>query len=123
MKTTVPTTIDEYISGFPVDVQKKLEQIRAAIRKAAPDAEETILYAMPAYIYHGHLVFFSAYKKHIGFYPVPAGDEAFQHEVAVYKKHRSTLQFPLDKPLPITLIAKTVKLRMQENKQASRQSK
>ncbi len=115
MKSTIPKTIDEYISGFPVDIQKKLKQIREAIKKAAPDAEEAIKYGMPTFIYQGNLVFFSAYKNHIGFYPVPAGDKAFQQEIAIYKKHKGTLQFPLDKPVPLSLVTKAVKLRVQEN--------
>jgi len=115
MQSLLPKNIDEYIMNFPADVQKKLEQIRRTIKKAAPNAEEAIKYAMPSFIYNGNLVYFAAYKKHIGFYPVPLGDAAFKKEVSVYQKTKGTLQFPLDKPVPLDLIARIVKLRVAEN--------
>ena len=115
MQSLLPKNIDEYIMNFPADVQKKLEQIRRTIKKAAPNAEEAIKYAMPSFIYNGNLVYFAAYKKHIGFYPVPLGDAAFKKEISIYQKTKGTLQFPLDKPVPLDLIARIVKLRVAEN--------
>jgi len=113
---TAPKSIDEYIAGFPNDVQAILEKIRLTIRKAAPEAEETISYKMPTFNLNGHyLVYFAAYKKHIGFYPVPTGNEEFQKELSVYQSGKGTLQFPLDKPIPFSLISKIVKFRMKEN--------
>jgi len=112
-----PKTIDEYISGFPVDVQVVLEQVRKTIRKAAPEAEETISYAMPAFRFHGMLVYFAAFKNHIGFYTLPSGNEAFQKEISAYITGRGSIQFPLDKPIPLRLISKIVKFRVKENLQ------
>ena len=123
MKIAVPKNIDEYISMFPIEIQKKLEQVRATITKTAPGAEEAIKYAMPTFTFHGNLVYFAAYKHHIGFYPVPAGNETFEKEISVYRKSKGTLQFPLDKPMPLGLIAKIVKLRIIENLQHSGISK
>jgi uncharacterized protein YdhG (YjbR/CyaY superfamily) len=107
--------VDEYISAFPVDVQKKLEQMRAAIIKAAPDAEETIGYGMPTYKLNGNLVHFAGWKNHIGFYATPNGNEAFKEDLSVYKQSKGAVQFPLDKPLPVALIARIVKFRVKNN--------
>jgi uncharacterized protein YdhG (YjbR/CyaY superfamily) len=108
--------IDEYIAGFSDDVQAILEQIRLAIRAAAPDAEETISYQMPTFTLKGrYLVYFAAYKKHIGFYPAPIGNPDFEEELSVYATGKGTLQFPLDKPIPFELIDKLVKYRVKEN--------
>jgi uncharacterized protein YdhG (YjbR/CyaY superfamily) len=107
--------VDEYISGFPVDVQKKLEQIRATIIKAAPDAEETIGYGIPTYKLHGNLVHFAGWKHHIGFYATPNGNEAFREDLSVYKQSKGAVQFPLDKPLPLALITRIVKFRVKQN--------
>jgi uncharacterized protein YdhG (YjbR/CyaY superfamily) len=107
--------IDEYIAGFPPEVQEKLETIRATIRKAAPKAEEAISYMIPTFRLHGNLVHFAAYKNHIGFYPGAGGIAAFQEELAGYETSKGTVQFPLDKRLPLTLITKIVKFRMQQN--------
>ena len=118
MKTneTTPNTIDEYIAGFPNDVQDILEKIRMTIRKAAPDAEETISYKMPTCNLNGHdLVYFAAYKKHIGFYPAPIGNPEFKEELAPYQAGKGTLQFPMGKPIPFGLIRKIVKFRVKEN--------
>lgn len=117
MKTgqTAPTTIDEYIASFPPEVQEKLETIRATIRKAAPKAEEAISYMIPTFRLHGNLVHFAAYKKHIGFYPGAGGIAAFEEELAGYETSKGTVQFPLEKRLPLTLITKIVKFRMQQN--------
>ena len=111
-----PKDIDEYIAGFPNDVQAILEKIRLTIRKAAPDAEETISYELPTFTLKGkYLVYFGAYKKHIGFYPAPIGIEKFTAELSVYEAGKATLKFPLDKPMPFNLITKIVKFRVKEN--------
>jgi len=110
-----PKTIDEYIAGFPPEIQEKLETIRATIRKAAPKAEEAISYMIPTFKLHGNLVHFAAYKNHIGFYPGAGGIAAFQEELAGYETSKGTVQFPLDKRLPLTLITKIVKFRVQQN--------
>ena len=113
---TAPRNIDEYIAGFPNDVQEILEKIRMTIRKAAPDAEETISYKLPAFNLKGHyLVYFAAYKNHIGFYAAPRGNAEFKEELSVYEAGKGTLQFPLDKPIPFDLISKIVKFRVKEN--------
>jgi uncharacterized protein YdhG (YjbR/CyaY superfamily) len=114
-KQTAPRDIDEYIAGFPNDVQKILEKIRVTIRKAAPSAEETIKYQMPTFTLNGNLVHFAAFKKHIGFYPVPRGIEPFKDELSVYEGEKSTVRFPLDKPIPFDLISRIVKFRVKKN--------
>ena len=117
MKTdqTSPKTIDEYIAGFPPDVQAILEKVRATIRKAAPGAEETIKYQMPTFTLKGNLVHFAAFKNHIGFYPVPTGIERFKKELSVYTAGKGSVQFPLDRRIPYGLISKIVKFRAREN--------
>lgn len=112
---TTPKTIDEYIAGFPQDVQHILEKIRTTIRKAAPDAEETIKYQIPTFTLKGNLVHFAAFKKHIGFYPVPTGIEEFKNALSVYQGGKGSAKFPLDKPIPFDLISKIVKFRVKEN--------
>ncbi len=111
----IPATIDEYIAVFPKVTQKKLEQLRMTIRKAAPDAEEVISYQMPAYKCQGMLVYFAGYKNHIGFYPGAAGVAAFKEELSVYKNAKGSVQFPIDKLLPLKLIAEIVTFRVKEN--------
>jgi uncharacterized protein YdhG (YjbR/CyaY superfamily) len=109
-------SIDEYIATFPKNVQEILEQVRATIRKAAPEAEETISYNMPTFKLNGHyLVYFGGYKKHIGIYPVPLGDTEFNAELAPYVAGKGTARFPFDKPIPFGLIGKIVEFRIQEN--------
>jgi len=115
MKRLTPKTIDEYIAGFPKDIQSKLQALRATIRKAAPDAEEAIKYQMPTFTLTGNLVHFAAFKNHIGFYPAPTGIAAFKKELAAYKTSKGAVQFPLDQPLPLKLIARMVKFRVKEN--------
>ena len=116
MKTTKPVNISEYIAGFPKDTQKILKQIRTTIKKAAPGAEETISYAIPTFKLKGrHLVYFAGYKNHISLYPSPRGNEAFKKELSVYKGGKGTVQFPLDKPLPLNLITRIVKFKIKEN--------
>ena len=115
--------IDKYISGFPAEIQTLLEQIRLTIRQAAPQAEEAIKYAMPTFVLNGNLVHFAAFKNHIGFYPVPSGIEAFKKELSVYKGAKGSVQFPLDKPMPLNLIAKIVEFRVKENLEKSLKKK
>jgi uncharacterized protein YdhG (YjbR/CyaY superfamily) len=118
METKKPAfqTIDEYIATCPVEIQPRLQEIRAAIRAAAPDAQETISYSMPAFAQHGSvLVYFAAFKNHIGFYPTPNGIENFHQDLARYKSSKGTVQLPLEEPLPIDLITRIVKFRIEEN--------
>jgi uncharacterized protein YdhG (YjbR/CyaY superfamily) len=112
---TAPRDMDEYIAGFPKDVQEILEKIRMTIRKAAPDAEEIIKYQIPTFTLKGNLVHFGAFKKHIGFYPAPSGIEEFKEELSVYEGAKGSIKFPLDKPIPFALISKIVKFRVKEN--------
>lgn len=112
---TGPGTIDEYIAGFPTDVQQILQEIRMTIRKAAPDAAEAIKYQIPTFTLKGNLVHFAAYKKHIGFYPAPSGIEAFREELSGYEISKGAVRFPLDEPIPFDLIDRVVRFRVQEN--------
>ena len=107
--------IDQYIAGFPEEHRKKLEILRETIRQAAPGAEEDISYSMPAFKQNGILVYYAAYKNHIGFYPTGSGIVAFMSELSDYKWSKGTIQFPLDRPLPLPLITKIVKFRVEEN--------
>jgi uncharacterized protein YdhG (YjbR/CyaY superfamily) len=108
-------TIDEYIKTFPPDVQKILERLRQTIRKAVPEAEEVISYQMPAFKLKGNLVYFAAFKKHIGFFPTASGVAAFKKELSDYATSPGTVQFPLDKPIPDDLVTKIVLFRKKEN--------
>ena len=108
-------SVDEYITSFPKDVQKKLESIRQIINISAPEAEETINYQIPTFKLNGNLVHFAAFKSHIGFYPAPSGLKAFKKEISSYKSSKGSVQFPLDKPIPLSLIKKIVKYRVKEN--------
>jgi uncharacterized protein YdhG (YjbR/CyaY superfamily) len=112
---TGPTTIDEYIAGFPPEVQEILRKIRMTIREAAPGAQEAIAYRIPTFKLHGGLLSFAAYKKHIGMYPAPVGDEKFNQALSVYSAEKSTIRFPLDKPVPYDLIRQIVELRVADN--------
>lgn len=112
---TAPQTIDEYIAGFPPDVQAILQKIRAIIRNAAPGAEEAIKYQLPTFILNGNLVHFGAFKKHIGFYPTPTGTEKFKKELSVYQGAKGSVRFPLDKPIPYDLISQIVEFRVRES--------
>jgi uncharacterized protein YdhG (YjbR/CyaY superfamily) len=115
MKTTTAKTIDEYIATFPKEVQKKLNDLRATIKQAAPKAEEKISYAMPTFAQHGNLVHFAAYENHIGFYPAPRAIQEFKKELSKYEGSKGTVQFPIDGPIPLSLISKIVKFRLAEN--------
>jgi len=115
-KPASPQNIDDYIADFPADVQEVLQKIRITIKKAAPRAEEAISYKIPTFNLKGqYLIYFAAYKKHIGLYPVPSGDEEFNQEISIYQAGKGTLRFPLDKPIPYKLISKIVKIRAKEN--------
>ncbi len=111
-------TIDEYIGAFPKDVQGILQRIRKTIRNAAPEAVETISYQMPTFKLNGKgLVYFAAYEKHIGFYPIPSGMKAFERELSPYKQGKGSVQFPIDKPIPYGLVRKIVVFRAKENRE------
>lgn len=115
--TTVekPASIAEYIATFPEDVQKVLEQVRETILQAAPEAAESISYGMPAYKLGGKpLVYFAAFKNHVGFYATPTGHEAFAEELSQYKQGKGSVQFPLNKPMPVELISRIVAFRVKE---------
>jgi uncharacterized protein YdhG (YjbR/CyaY superfamily) len=114
-KTASPANTDAYIASFPKETQTLLEQLRATIKKAAPEAEELISYQMPAYKYNGMLVYFAGYKNHIGFYPTASGIANFTKELSVFKSSKGAVQFPLDRPLPLQLVTKIVKFRVKEN--------
>ncbi len=114
-----PQTIDAYIAGFPEDVQVVLQLIRQTIHETAPEATEAISYQMPTFKLHGNLVHFGAFKNHIGFYPVPSGMEAFKDELAGYKQGKGSVQFPLDKPMPLDLIRRMVRFRVEESRAAA----
>lgn len=114
-KQTPNQSIDEYISQFSEDIKEILEQIRAVIREAAPDASEKISYQMPTFYLNGNLVHFAAFKTHIGFYPVPSGIEKFKEELSQYKGGKGSVQFPLDQPIPYDLIRRITLFRVEEN--------
>lgn len=115
MEATKFSTIDEYISAQPEPVRAMLEQVQETIKKAAPDAVETIKYAIPTFTLNGNLVHFAAFKNHIGVYPAPMGIEAFKEELSVYKGAKGSVQFPLDKPIPFNLITRIVEFRVKQN--------
>ena len=125
MKTTQtpPKNIDEYIAGFAEEIQIKLKAVRQTIKKAAPEAEELISYQMPAYKYYGVLVYFAGYKNQIGFYATPTGHAAFKKDLALYKEGKGSVQFQHDEPLPLALISRIVKFRVNENLEKERAKK
>lgn len=114
-QASVPKNVDEYITTFPTEVQELLRKLRATIKKTVPQAEEVISYQMPAYKYYGILVYFAAFKNHIGFYPTGSGIEFFKEKLSAYKTSKGTLQFRLTEPLPLELIADIVRFRVNEN--------
>jgi uncharacterized protein YdhG (YjbR/CyaY superfamily) len=116
-------TVDQYISVFPKHVQAMLQQMRETVQKAAPQAEEVISYNMPAFRFHGMLVYYAGNKAHIGFYPMPAAIVAFKKELAGYVTSKGAIQFPLDKKLPVTLIKNIVRFRMLENEEKEKLKK
>jgi len=109
-----PESIDEYIAGFPQEVQDILQKVRSTIKSAAPDAEEAIKYGIPTFVLNGNLVHFGGFQKHVGFYPTPSGIEEFKEELSAYKSAKGSIQFPLDKPMPYSLIEKLVEFRVME---------
>jgi uncharacterized protein YdhG (YjbR/CyaY superfamily) len=109
------TTIDQYIQEFPPEVKAILSELRSTIRQAAPQAAEKISYGVPTFYLNGNLVHFAAFKHHIGFYPGPSGIAHFKKELAKYKSAKGSVQFPLDEPLPLQLIAKIVAFRVGES--------
>jgi uncharacterized protein YdhG (YjbR/CyaY superfamily) len=115
MDSSKPNSIDAYIDGFPKEIQVLLEQIRTTIKNAAPQAEEKISYGMPAFFLKGQLVYYAAFKNHIGFYALPSGNNAFQKELTKYKVGKGSIQFPLTEKIPYDLITKIVKFRIKEN--------
>jgi len=110
-------TIDEYIKAFPDDVQRILEKMRKTIRDAAPGALEEISYQMPAFKLNGALVYFAAFKNHIGFYPTSSGIKQFKKELSRYQGGKGSVQFPIEKPIPYDLVKKIVIFRMKENQE------
>jgi len=117
---TVYKTIDEYIAQFSTEMQQKLQTLRKVIQEAAPEATEKISYQMPTFYLNGNLAHFAAYAHHIGFYPAPSGIEAFKEELTQYKGAKGSVQFPLDKPLPMDLIRRIVRFRVAENMRKGR---
>lgn len=116
-------TVDEYIEGYPSDIQRILSKIRQTIIEAAPEIEETISYRMPAYKLNGKpLVYFAVFKRHIGFYPTPSGLDLFKEELKEYKQGRGSIQFPLEKPMPLELIKKIVQQRVKEIKETAKKN-
>lgn len=115
MKTVVFRNIDEYIATFPPNIQTILKQIREAIHEAAPDAEETISYKMPAFKQNGVLIYFAVFNNHIGFFPTSFGVEAFKDQLSAFKTSKGTIQFQLDKPIPLFLIKEIVRFRVKQN--------
>jgi uncharacterized protein YdhG (YjbR/CyaY superfamily) len=115
MKNKIPENVDAYIASFDALQQEAMQQIRAIILQSAPDCEETISYAMPAYKYYGILIYFAAYKNHIGFYATPTGHAKFEKQLSKYKQGKGSVQFPLNEPMPLKLIEKIVIYRIKEN--------
>ena len=119
---SAPRNIDEYIAAFSPEVQSILEKIRLTIGQAAPEAEEKISYKMPAFTLDGDLIYFAAFKKHIGMYPPVRGDENLRKEISRYRGEKGNLKFPLDEPIPYALIRRVVKFRVKEHKKGWQQS-
>jgi uncharacterized protein YdhG (YjbR/CyaY superfamily) len=114
-------TVDEYLSTFPKDVSDVLSGLRKIIKQAAPHAEEVISYSMPAFKYHGMLVWYGAHKDHIGFYPRASAIRVFKRELARYKTSKGAIQFPLQEAIPANLVRKIVKFRVRENEQSRKE--
>jgi uncharacterized protein YdhG (YjbR/CyaY superfamily) len=113
-KKIIPADIDEYIAGFPTGVQRILQEIRFTIKKAAPKATEAIKYAMPTFMFNGNRIYFAAYKNHIGFFSVPTGNKDFEKDFTPYKTGKGSIQFPIDKPMPLKLISKIIRFKLTE---------
>jgi uncharacterized protein YdhG (YjbR/CyaY superfamily) len=119
----VPANIDEYIAGFPADVQQRLQSIRQAVRNAAPDAEEEISYRMPTFALRGNLIHFAAFKRHIGLYPGAAAIAALREDLAGYRTSKGAVQLPLDRPLPLGLVEKIVQFRIEDGLRRAKDSR
>jgi len=115
MAMTKTKDIDEYIAGYPKNVQAKLQELRRVIHETYPEAKEKIAYGIPTFTFHGNLVHFGGFKGHIGFFPTASGVETFKEELGAYAVSKGTVHFPLDKSLPLDLITKIVKFRAQQN--------
>jgi len=113
--TSIKSDIEIYFAGFPAETQKKLQQVREIIKLIAPDASEKISYGIPTFYLGGNLVHYAAYKNHIGFYPGAGGIEAFEAELSHLKRAKGSVQFPLNEPLPVELISKITKFRLDQN--------
>ena len=113
----VPETVDQYIAAFPADVKTRMQQIRKTIKAAAPKADELISYQMPGYKYFGMLVYFAAFKNHIGFYPGAGGILEFYKKLSSFKSAKGSVQFPNDRPIPYDVISKIVKFRVKQNEE------
>jgi len=121
MISKTPNNVDEYILDFPEDIQSLLNLVRSTIQQAAPEAEESIGYGMPAYKIHGKpLVYFAAFKNHIGFYATPTGHAEFAKELSKYKQGKGSVQFPIDQPMPLKLIGQVVEFRVIENQEKAK---
>ena len=120
MDKTPAKSIDDFIARYPEEVQHVLNALREVIRQAAPGAEEAINYGIPTFRLHGNLVHFSAYARHIGFYPAPSGIETFTEELAPYAQSKGAVKFPLDQPLPYDLVRRIVEFRVSENLERAR---
>ena len=123
MEPIKPANIDQYIAAFSSETREKLEQIRSLVRNLAPQAEEVISYGMPAFKLNGILVYFAAFKNHIGFYPLASGIEWFREDLSEYKWAKGSIQFPLSRPLPLDLITKILAFRIHENLQKRKNRK
>ena len=124
MKPVIAKNIDEYIASFPEATQKSLNKIRSTIRKVVPKAEETISYGIPTFKINGrYVIYFAGYKNHVSVYPAPRGNPEFKKELSVYKGGKGTVQFPLDRPLPLELITRIAKFRLQVNKEEAASTK
>lgn len=110
-----PKDIDDYIAGFPPEVQEILQKVRSTIKDAVPDAAEAIKYQIPTFTLQGNLISFAAYKKHIGIYPTPAGTAQFSREIAPYRGAKSTVRFPVGQPIPYDLISQMARFRAKEH--------
>jgi len=114
---SIPATVDEYMADFPTDVKKRMQQLRKTIKDAAPKADEVISYQMPGYKYLGMLVYFAAFKNHIGFYPGAGGVLEFHKKLSSFKSAKGSVQFPHDRPIPFEVISKIVKFRVKQNEE------
>ena len=124
MISKAPTSIDEYIADFPEEIQSLLNEVRSTIKQTAPEAVESIGYGMPAYKTHGKpLVYFAAFKNHIGFYATPTGHSEFAEELSKYKQGKGSVQFPIDQPMPLKLIEQIVEFRVIENQEKAKAKK